>query len=204
MQTDFYVDGFNLYHQAVRGTPYKWLDLLTLLDRAFPRNTVNQIRYFTANVVSRADDPSKPQRQHAYLRALNTIPCLSIHYGHFRCDVRSMRRADDPKERVAVLRTEEKGSDVNLATYLLLDAFTAPARCAIVVSNDSDLALPIRKLVDRGSCVGVFSPGRTVSKKLEEVASFVRTLRPSLLPRSQFPSELEDDRGRVIRKPVAW
>lgn len=40
--------------------------------------------------------------------------------------------------------TEEKGSDVNLATYLLADAFRGDCQTAVVVTNDSDLAEPIR------------------------------------------------------------
>ncbi len=26
VKTNFYIDGFNLYYGAVKGTPYKWLD----------------------------------------------------------------------------------------------------------------------------------------------------------------------------------
>jgi hypothetical protein len=37
-----------------------------------------------------------------------------------------------------VIKTEEKGSDVNLATYLLLDAFKQDCEAAVVISNDSD------------------------------------------------------------------
>ena len=33
MRTIVYVDGFNLYYGAVRGTPYKWLDLRALFTR---------------------------------------------------------------------------------------------------------------------------------------------------------------------------
>ncbi len=43
-----------------------------------------------------------------------------------------------------VVKCEEKGSDVNLATYLLVDAFDSDFERANVISNDSDLAGPIR------------------------------------------------------------
>ena len=39
---------------------------------------------------------------------------------------------------VEVIKTEEKGSDVNLATYLLVDAFRRDAEAFVVISNDSD------------------------------------------------------------------
>ena len=45
---------------------------------------------------------------------------------------------------------EEKGSDVNLATYLVADGFRDLYDTAVVVSNDSDLAEPL-KLVCAGS-----------------------------------------------------
>jgi hypothetical protein len=43
-----------------------------------------------------------------------------------------------------VRRREEKGSDVNVATHLLRDVFTWAVDAAVVITNDSDLALPLR------------------------------------------------------------
>jgi hypothetical protein len=33
VRTIAYVDGFNLYYRALKGTPYKWLDLNKMLSR---------------------------------------------------------------------------------------------------------------------------------------------------------------------------
>jgi len=44
----------------------------------------------------------------------------------------------------SVARREEKGTDVNVAAHLLIDVLTKNVDAAVVVSNDSDLALPIR------------------------------------------------------------
>ncbi len=96
VRTIVYIDGFNLYYGAVRGTPYRWLDLDALSRALLPKNDLVAIKYFTAIVSARPDDPDQPTRQGAYLRALRTIPRLE---------------------------TEEKGSDVNLATHLLMDAY---------------------------------------------------------------------------------
>lgn len=41
-------------------------------------------------------------------------------------------------------KSEEKGSDVNLAAHLLRDAYRGHCGCAVIVSNDSDLLTPIR------------------------------------------------------------
>jgi 6-hydroxy-3-succinoylpyridine 3-monooxygenase len=60
MKTIVYVDGLNLYYAALRGTPYKWLDLYALFrDKVLEAGTeVEQIRYYTAPVKgSSSDDP---------------------------------------------------------------------------------------------------------------------------------------------------
>ena len=45
----------------------------------------------------------------------------------------------------SILHIEEKGSDVNVASHLLLDTLGGHIEAAIVISNDSDLGLPIRE-----------------------------------------------------------
>jgi hypothetical protein len=49
-----------------------------------------------------------------------------------------------------VYHTEEKGSDVNLATRLILDGLDGLWEEAIVISNDSDLESPIRECNTQG------------------------------------------------------
>ncbi len=97
-KTNVYIDGFNLYYRALRGTPYKWLDLSRLCGLALPKNEIHRIRYFTALVKPRAGDPSQLERQQVYLRALKTIPNLTVHRGHFLESVVSMRLANPPTE----------------------------------------------------------------------------------------------------------
>jgi hypothetical protein len=81
------------------------------------------IRYFTARVRPLPNDPHAPQRQQVYLRALQTIPHLSIHYGMFLKNKKRMALVNPPPNTAEVWSTEEKGSDVNLASHLLLDGF---------------------------------------------------------------------------------
>jgi hypothetical protein len=49
-----------------------------------------------------------------------------------------------PQKYARVIKTEEKGSDVNLATHLLHDAHMGRFDVAGVISNDSDLLEPIK------------------------------------------------------------
>jgi len=200
-----YVDAFNLYYGCLKGTPYRWLDLGKLCSLLLSNCTVNRIRYFTARVSARPSDPQQPVRQQAYLRALQTIPGLSIHFGHYLSHTIRMPLANPPASgprTVEVLKTEEKGSDVNLATYLLLDAFRGEFDLGVVISGDSDLVEPIR--VVRGELhkrVGVYSPGQ--SRALQQAADFYRPIRTGVLQASQFPSTLTDAHG-TITKPAAW
>jgi len=49
---------------------------------------------------------------------------------------------------VSVARREEKGSDVNVASHLLLDLLHQRIDAAVIVSNDSDLAYPVGQARD--------------------------------------------------------
>ena len=209
MKTNVYIDGFNLYHRALKGTPFKWLDLRKLAETLFPTDTVSQLSYFTAKIDARPNDPSQPQRQQAYLRALETLPGLEIHYGIFktRTKIRPLvRPIEGLPEFVEVFNTEEKGSDVNLATRLLSDGFNKVYEQAAVISNDSDLASAIRCVRDDLSLqVGVLNPGRNCppQQSLKEAATFVKTIRAHHLRKCQFPRSLTDEKG-TIRKPSEW
>lgn len=125
-----------------------------------------------------------------------------------------------------VLKMEEKGSDVNIATYMLVDAFRKDCDQLIVVTNDSDLAEPVRIInKELNLPVGVFNPqssdtatrnsartGRKIkvapSVTLRKMARFARDIRsegPTChMAVSQFPATLFDAAGRTITKPSTW
>jgi len=110
MKTYVYVDGFNLYYGAVKDTPYRWLNLRKLCDLLLPGSKIEKIKYFTARIAARPNDPSQPTRQQMYLRALGTLPDLEIIYGSFLTFERSMPLAGQPANKqkfVRVVRTEE-------------------------------------------------------------------------------------------------
>ena len=105
---------------------------------------------------------------------------------------------------VEVVRTEEKGTDVNLASYLLLDAFRNDYEQAVVVSNDADLLTPIKIIQDEfGLSVGVLNPQEKPSRKLRNAADFYRQIRQGPISASQFPDTLTDAIG-TFRKPKCW
>lgn len=207
MKTYVYVDGFNLYYGAVKDTPYRWLNLRKLCDLLLPGSKIEKIKYFTARIAARPNDPSQPTRQQMYLRALGTLPDLEIIYGSFLTFERSMPLAGQPANKqkfVRVVRTEEKGSDVNLATHLLSDGFNGRYETAVLITNDSDLAEPIRIVRNElGLPVGLLNPQKHPSRVLLKHVSFIKQIRKGVLRASQFAEELHDNHGK-FRKPSVW
>ncbi|MPY95183.1 MAG: NYN domain-containing protein [Acidimicrobiia bacterium] len=207
MPTNVYIDGFNLYYGALKDTPHKWLDLEAMCRRLLPRDQLQRVRYFTALVSARPHDPQQPQRQQIYLRALGTLPSVSVHLGHYLTSTVRMplaHPAPGGPRTVEVRKTEEKGSDVNLATYLLLDAFRKDCDTAVVISNDSDLAEPIRVAeAELGIKVGVINPHPAKRRSRALHSTFFKQLRPTTLAAAQLPAQLRDAQG-TFQKPASW
>jgi len=206
IRTRVYVDSFNLYYGALKGTSFKWLDLDRLFHLLLPRNDIQSIKYFTAKMESTTHKPSRATNQHLYLRALGTTPIVEIHFGRFLTTTTRMPQADTlaRPRTVEVIKTEEKGSDVNLGTHLLMDAFDDTFDLAIVVSNDSDLLLPIQLVRNRfRKKVGIFNPHRKPSSSLRQNSDWMNPLRKGPLQASQFQDELKDGAG-IFRKPLTW
>lgn len=206
-RTRVYVDGFNLYYGALRGTRFKWLDVSTLLGRLLPNHRIDHITYCTARVTGRAHDPGQPVRQDVYLRALRTIPNLTVVEGAFLTQEKSMplvAPGSGGQRFARVIKTEEKGSDVNLASSMLRDGFLGLFDVAVLVSNDSDLALPL-KIVrnDIGKTVGILNPHKRASKELNLHRDFYKPIRKGVLAASQFPLRFRDAIG-LIEKPSEW
>lgn len=209
MRTRVYIDGYNLYYSCLKRSPYKWLNVHALTVNQLPKNQIDRVRYFTARVSARPHDPTQPQRQETYFRALRSVPQIDIHFGHFLTHEVSMPDAAawnagqyQPRR---VIKTEEKGSDVNLGTHLLMDAFDGLFDVAVVISNDSDLAEPIRMVRERfGKAVGLLGHRSVrVSGKLKPLASFVRSFPTSALQSAQFPQQMTDGNG-AFSKPQQW
>ena len=203
-----YVDGFNLYYGAVKGTTYKWLDINKLCLHLLPKNYPVKIKYFSALVNSRPSDPLQPNRQQVYIRALASNPNTEVILGHFLSHVVTMPIAY-PKPGgprfIEVIKTEEKGSDVNLATHLVNDAHLQRFQAAIIISNDSDLVEAI-KIVhdDLHKVVIVLNPfSENQNRELRDVATFVKPIRKRVLSVSQFPEVMADSRGS-FSKPTSW
>ena len=211
-----YIDGFNLYY-SIRRSPYKWLDLAALCDRMLPGREVTLIRYFTARVRP-LDDPRQPQRQQTYFRALDALSRIERHLGAFSVHtlflplsqnsdrelVLPRQGKSDAGTKVPVLKTEEKGSDVNLATFLLIDAYAGKFHEAVVLSNDTDLVEPIRHVSkDLGIPVRVMNARGRPAKRLVRAGDGFIPLTPADFAACQLPDPIHDAKG-PIHKPPKW
>jgi len=211
LRTRVYVDGLDFYYAAFRRSHFerfKWLDVSAFCSAALPRNDVQLVRYFTARL-----DPSRGRagqrgRQDTYLSALQTLPGLAIHFGQFVEHAKLHWLVEPPPHgpsKALVWVPEEKGSDVNLASHLLVDGFTGRYEVAVVISNDADLLEPVRLVREvLGLPVGVLKvQGGQRACVFAKQADFVRTVRRSHFAASQLPNVIETE-GTRIEKPPEW
>ncbi len=205
MKINVYIDGFNLYYGAIKNTPYRWLNILRMCELLFPHDQINKIKYFTARVSARPGDPDQPIRQQTYFRALETIPNITIIEGTFLTKEITMPLANtSPQAYARVIKTEEKGSDVNLAVHLLNDGYKRDYELAVMVTNDSDLLEPMRMVRQELNLpVGLVTPQKHPSFHLKQHATFIKQLRSGVLGASQFPAALTDAHG-TFHKPATW
>jgi hypothetical protein len=213
-----YIDGFNLYYRALLGSPHKWLDIEALSRTSLPAGAnVVRVNYYTAHVSGRLDKDA-PIRQHAYLKALRTLPLVHIHFGKFMTNQKwAGLVAPAPQFRpvpttlqvvpapvvVFVWKTEEKGSDVNLGVHLVRDAFQGAFEEAAILTNDTDLCEPMRIVRDDvGLPITLLTPVANPHKSLTAVATHIRHIGPYLGP-CQFPDPVQTPKGPVA-KPASW
>jgi uncharacterized LabA/DUF88 family protein len=159
-------------------------------------------------------NPSKAVRQQTYLRALADGPNFNVHLGHF--ETRSKKgilitpfNCHRPQPCISgiveISSREEKGTDVNIAAFLLKDAFLGDLEKAVVISNDSGLASAIHVVrVDAGLDIHVLSPGAGIHRDLRSAASSASLLNKLLIPQCQLPDPFTLSTGTVLRKPRAW
>jgi len=206
-----YIDGFNLFYSSLKGTKNKWLDLVSLCEALLkPNQELVVVKYFSAQIASLHTKPEKALRQKIYLEALQTSSKIEIRLGYFSVHKTKMPLAKDFDEGilslVEVIKTEEKGTDVNLAVQMAVDAMQDKFDYAMLFSNDSDMSYSVQIAVnDCKKKVGLYIARDAISHKvLKENACYIRRLTQTLLASHQFPDEIKTKTGRVIKEPKDW
>lgn len=205
-RTIVYIDGFNLYYGAVKGTPWKWLDLAKYFSNIRPADDIQIIRYFTAMV----SGPTRPN-QEVYLQALATTPLVEIVLGNFKKKSVRCKLAACTYAGPRLFETyEEKRTDVNIAVFMLDDAYQNRCDNFVLVSGDSDLVPPIKMIRHRfpSKQVLVYVPAQHPTRghavELRSSAHASRNLPQNLLKPCQFASPLPDGSGGLLAKPATW
>lgn len=199
-----YIDGLNLYYglRSKDWRRYYWLNLRRLSESLLrPEQQLTLVKYFTSIFMPNEENPGQLERQRAYLKALESLPNLSIHYGYH------LPKTRECKQCGAISQThEEKMTDVNIATELIGDAHSDEFDVAILISADSDFSGPItaikRKYPDK-LIVVAFPPGR-ISNRLRQVSHVSFTIGRGKIAASQFPDAVIKPDGYSVRKPAQW
>lgn len=225
-----YVDGYNLYYGGRnimgRGTPdWRWLDVRSLAQSLFGSNSVppwasgqvTRVVYCTARIGG-SSNPGSIRDQNAYIEALAAHGSIDVlEEGFFREKTvrgpHATRGTNGKPQLVSppvmgeVATREEKGSDVNVASHLLIDVLEGSIDAAIVVSNDSDLKFPIVRARQHVP-VGMVNPhgrkrqtaGALKGSPQDGVGGhWWRALQPDDFTQHQLP-----DPVGPIHKPLGW
>lgn len=214
-RTAAYIDGYNLYYGLLKGSSSKWLDPMRLVSSLLrDGHEILSVKYFTSPIRTYPHDAAAIDRQKVYLQALSTLPKVEVIHGFYRKDAVLMPVHEEackgcPAARdglIKVVKLEEKRTDVNIASAMLLDAFNDEADVFVLVSGDTDFIAPvsiIRK--DFKKTVIVFNPRQSKSW-LKDYASYYREIPRSLPGQCQLPERIPyGSRGdRFINRPEAW
>lgn len=205
LRTRIYIDGYNLYYGCLKGTPYKWLDLLTLFERhilpsiLLPRPVKHGaikllplgIKFFTAKILEKAakasDSVSSQSRYHTALRKVHNsrIELIEGYYSLIESKAKIVDAEEPEKwpckcQEILVWKLEEKQSDVSLALQAYHDAITGQVDQVVIVTNDTDIAPALQLIRNYTSVtIGLVIPTRNRERvpntELANLAHWVRS-----------------------------
>lgn len=195
----FYVDGFNVYHAVLKTCPqYLWLNYWQLAQNILrAHDHLEKVTYFTAYANWKSPDVVRKHQE--YVKVLRSAGVDTVH-GRFM------------KKKVTChlchrefLSHEEKRTDVNIALWLVKDAFRDLFDKAVILSADSDLVPAIETVHDiaPGKEIGVMTPIGRESIQLVQVADFHYRMSMKQLAASQFPPEVKVG-SEIIKRPPEW
>lgn len=198
-----YIDGFNLYFglKSKGWRKYYWLDLVAM-SKAFLKQDqhLEHCHYFTARVSAGSPSQSS-KRQALWLEVLAVRTDLTTHFGHYL-----PKQVQCKKCGAAWTSWEEKMTDVNIAAQLLSDAYEDRFDTAFVISGDSDLTTPIKRIREKfptKRVIVIFPPDRR-SAQLRQTANGCLVIGEDKLRQNLLPSPLPNASGFMIHRPPEW
>ena len=222
-----YIDGYNLFYGRLKHRDaginahrkkLRWLDPKKLVEQFLHGNyKLDQINFYTSDITALYTGDKSPSRQREYYKALMTVENINIIKGRFSKNstlmpvypIKYIINPDGTKqiEKIMVLKTEEKRSDVNIAAHLVRDACQNKFDMAILVSNDSDLLEPLKIIHELGKKFLILSPNEKYC--FDFVSNLdsrcMRKIQEKHIKIAQFPDEIWDVTNTFIAKrPIEW
>ncbi len=195
-----YIDGFNLFFALrEKNWPFfMWLDVTKLAQKLISTNqTLVEVKYFTSRITN---NPGKQKRQNTYLDALGTLNNLQIIYGNYQTEFLSC-----PGCGVVKHIPGEKQTDVNIATEMLVDAFTDKADDLILITADSDQCPAMKAVRSAGKRVVIaLPPGREKFMEVKFAADSSFDISAKHLRDALLPEEITLPSGFVIKCSDKW
>ena len=218
-------------------TSAPWPSASSRASPAWHGARIARVVYCTA-VIDAASNPSGYNEQAVYLNALTTAHSVDhIAYGSYVARVKyaplavkAASRSRNPQIvhpqwpimiqdghgkpipdatfMVSYADREEKGSDVNVASHLLVDVLTGAVDAAIIISNDSDLQFPVSYCSRPGSrrpdqpfpqLPSWSTTRRAVRGRRQPLVAPPVGSRPARMPAPRPRSQLRRSRGLVNR-----
>jgi uncharacterized LabA/DUF88 family protein len=231
VKTAVYIDGYNLYYGRLRGSPFKWLDVVKLFEDLLiqrdQHEQLEKVNLFTAPALANfaTHGAASVEAQSAYHRALKTLHGAHFDtvYGTHSFDkngallpVFVAGQKYDRTNRTRVWKLEEKKTDVNLAICMCRDAAKGLYDRIILVSNDSD-AEPALQAIRQDFphiMIGVVLPAwppvagskthRRVSGSLANQAHWtIAHLTDAQLSAASLPDQIPTKKKAIV-KPKHW
>lgn len=195
-----YVDGFNLYFGMLEAgfEKLKWLNIKLLAENLLKANQrLIEIKYFTSRV---SNNPDKQKRQTTYIEALEAVD-VKVYYGHYQREKIECHRCGN-----IWAYYNEKMTDVNIATHMIIDAYHNSYDMAMLISGDSDLVPPIKTIIANFNDKRVFVafPPKRHNNSVALVAKGSIVIGRKKLADSQFDDEVTKKDGFILKKPDDW
>ncbi|MBK8283921.1 MAG: NYN domain-containing protein [Ahniella sp.] len=229
LKTRVYIDGYNLFYGLLKGTPYRWINPLFLVEQVLrgilipgqykPELTPVAVKYFTAAILERfARSSDSVTTQSDYWRALSAHLGTRLQIIRGRYEARPARahlcvpgRPARLTDLVDIWKLEEKQTDVQLAAHALSDVLVDGVEHAVFVTNDTDFA-PLFEMIKSTSSarIGLIVPSsgserRAVNQELAVRADWVRSsISEQDLLAAQLPWSVRLPAGDYAIKPLSW
>ncbi len=231
-RTAVFVDGYNLYYGRLRGTPYKWLDLVDFSNQLLAHRAQNEAltrvvlctAYAAGTFATHGQNSVQSQANYHNALKARHDNLIDITYGEHAWDkkgtVMPIYNPGAPFDRtqtVRVWKVEEKMTDVNLALAIYRECAKGLCDRVIVISNDRDIAPALEAIkIDFPHIMrGVIFPlppiststplPRRKSGTLQQMADWsMESIDDAMLLAAQLPNKVPNLGKKTIVKPLYW